>query len=61
MLVKPLYKTKRHGFNSLRYQGAFMWNELTDDVKNLDFNAFRNYIRKWQPECNCGSCLLCTL
>ena len=61
MLVKPSYNTKRHGFNSLRYQGAFIWNGISDDVKNLDFNSFRNFVMKWEPECKCGSCLLCTL
>ena len=61
MLVQPMYNTSRHGYHSLRYQGAMFFNKLNDDVKTLDFNMFKNYVSRWQPECSCGMCLLCTI
>ena len=61
LLVKPAYKTKRHGLNSLRYQGASLWNKIPDHIKNQDFNAFKKFVKEWHPDCNCGSCLLCTI
>ena len=61
VLVQPAYNSKRHGFNSLKYQGASLWNKISDDVKNVDFNTFKNFVRKWQPECRCGNCILCTI
>ena len=61
VLVQPVYSTKRHGYNSFKYQGASLWNKISDDVKNVDFNTFRNFVKKWQPECSCGSCILCTI
>ena len=61
MLRQPMYKTLKHGFHLLRYQGAMLWNKIPDTVKALDFNGFKSYVLKWQPECQCGTCLLCTL
>ena len=61
MLVQPQHKTSRYGYQSLRYQGPMWYNKLNDQVKLLDFDDFRTYVMTWEPECNCGTCFLCTL
>jgi hypothetical protein len=58
VLIQPIYHTLKHGYNSFRYQGAMLWNKIGDNVKSLDFNGFKCYVMKWEPQCNCGSCLL---
>lgn len=61
LLVQSQYNTIRHGFNSLRYKGAMLWNQIPDNVKISSFNEFKNFVMKWQPHCMCGSCLMCTM
>ena len=61
VLEQPSFRTMRHGYHSLRYQGAMLWNSLPDFIKTSDFNTFRGFILKWQPICQCGSCILCTI
>jgi len=61
MLIQPTFNTYKHGFNSLRYQGASLWNNIGDAPKALDPKGFKAYVRSWQPDCHCGSCLLCTI
>ena len=58
VLEQPSFRTMRHGYYSLRYQGAMLWNSLPDFIKTSDFNAFRGFILKWQPICQCGSCTI---
>ena len=61
MLIQPTFNTTKHGYNSLRYQGAALWNRLPDSAKVLDLEDFKAYARNWRPECQCGTCLLCTM
>lgn len=61
VLVQRQHNTSRHGFNSIRYKGAMLWNQIPDHVKTNDFTSFKDYVFKWQPECMCGSCLICII
>ena len=54
MLKQPKYNS-RHGSNSLRYQGAKLWNAVDNS-----FKAASNY-DSWYKECSCSSCDICVL
>ena len=58
-IILPKVKTTSHGIQSLRYQGAKIYNSLPAFCKTYDFNDFTCFLKKWCPECSCGSCLLC--
>ena len=60
-LRKPVYHTIKYGFKSLRYQGATLFNNLKLDNDIYDFNAFKSLIKMWSPQCNCNSCILCSV
>ena len=58
---QPAYNTMTYGNNSLRYQGAKLWNQLPAHVKEAtDLNQFKNLIQAWLgPSCSCSICVLC--
>ena len=60
-LIQPKVRTTRHGINSIKYQGALMWNNLPTDIKSASSLAdFKNLLNKWPgPTCNCNTCVLC--
>ena len=42
-IVQPKVNSTRFGLNSLRYNGALIWNRLPDEFKDcLDENTFKN-------------------
>lgn len=58
----PRHDTCKYGFNTFKYQGAKLWNSLEDDAKLLNFNMFKQFMSKWQPQqCQCSVCVLCKL
>jgi hypothetical protein len=63
MLEQPKYNTVKYGLNSLKYQGARMWNLLDSEIKQCqDLLNFKFRLSKWQgPNCNCANCIPCTL
>ena len=58
---QPAYNTMTFGNNSLRYQGAKLWNNLPPHVKEAtDLRQFKNLIQAWLgPSCTCSLCVLC--
>ena len=58
---QPAYNTMTYGNNSLRYQGAKLWNNLPREIKeSTSFNKFRTLIQAWLgPICSCAMCILC--
>ena len=58
-LVQPNVRTYRFGLNSLRYEGAKIWNNLPAYIKSaIYFSNFKNLISKWNgPSCTCGYCI----
>ena len=60
-LQQPDYNTITYGKNSLRYQGAKLWNNLPTHIKaSTDLNHFKTLIKAWLgPSCSCSMCILC--
>ncbi len=53
---QPLCKTSRYGLNSIRYQGAKLWNSLGENFKDaVMLNNFKNLIRVYE-ELVVGAC-----
>ena len=50
-----------HGYNSIRYQGALLWNRLPDVFKVDDFNDFKRKLKAYDFKCECGDCFYCSL
>ena len=45
-LVQPSFSTIRYGFNSVRYLGSKIWNNLPNDVKNSNsLSVFKKRLR----------------
>ena len=56
------YKTKSYGQNSLKYQGAKLWNDIPNDLcMSQSSKEFKLGINEWNPTCQCYSCHQCTL
>ena len=57
------YKSITYGQNSLRYLGPKLWNQLENEMKNIEqLDKFRNSIHKSNIiECSCNSCILCDI
>ena len=57
----PPFNTMTYGYNSIKYQGAKLWNLLPADLKrSTDFKKFKNLIRTWLgPSCSCSICSAC--
>ena len=55
------FKMVKYGFNSLRYQGAKLYNTLPNDTKQCtNREDFIKALKEWNgPKCNCGYCILC--
>ena len=58
---QPSYNTMTYGYNSLRYQGAKLWNMLPYTLKEVtDLKHFKSLISTWLgPSCSCSMCSLC--
>jgi hypothetical protein len=63
VLEQPKYNTVKYGKMSFKYQGAKVWNMLSNDLKQaIDITEFKRILVKWNgPECNCSMCNLCIL
>lgn len=59
----PSFNTVRYGRNSFKYQAAYLWNTLDDDLKNaVDVKSFKRLLNEWNgPSCHCSCCKLCIL
>ena len=57
------YHTVKYGFNSVRHQGAILWNSLPTVIKNRHVTQeFKESIKLWDGAiCNCGFCLRCSI
>jgi hypothetical protein len=55
------YNTVIYGYNSIRYQGALLWNRLPDVFKIDGFIDFKCKLKEYDFRCQCGDCFLCSL
>ena len=54
------FNTLTYGKRSLKYEGAWLYNNLPCDLKVLDTIQFKAAMNVWEgPQCNCGECILC--
>ena len=59
-LALPPFCTVRFGFKSLHYYGAKQWNNLPNDLRNLEtLEMFSSHIKTWSFLCSCQNCILC--
>ena len=58
---QPAYNTITYGKNSVRYQGAKLWNVLPLHIKEATtLPQFKRLIHTWLgPSCKCSICVLC--
>ena len=52
-LIQPKFNTKKYGFNSIRYQGSRLWNQLDNEYRIND------KLKGWEPHCTCATCGMC--
>ena len=59
--VQPDVNTTTFGLNTLRYEGARIWNMIPEHIKAAnDVHHFKSMMNLWSgPECHCGNCILC--
>ena len=62
-LKLPIFNTKKYGLNSIRYQGAKLWNTLPNDIKRASsLSVFKSLVTQWDgATCSCNSCDTCNL
>jgi len=59
LLVQPRFNTIKYGYNSLRYEGTTLWNNMPDALKCDDLRTFKINVVKHIKVCQCGFCQLC--
>ena len=47
------YNTVSYGKNSIRYQGAKLYNDLNLATQFTCLSDFKQFIKDWKPECAC--------
>ena len=58
----PTYKYKKYGFNSLKYQGGKLWNDMPDSLRlAVSLKDFKELLREWDMECDCNTCIMCKM
>ena len=59
----PNYRTVKYGKHCIKYEGAFLWNLLDNNVKqSMTLKMFKNSIKLWNgPTCNCSFCNICVM
>ena len=61
-LVQPRYNYKKFGYQSLRYQGAKLWNEIPNVLRTIENPAeFKSAVIDAIVKRDCNSCIACTL
>ena len=57
-LLVPRVNQTTFGLRSKRYEGAVMWNHLSQHIKTAENIAtFKKLIRNWKgPQCKCAYC-----
>ena len=55
--------TTTYGLKSFRYEGAKVWNEACDLLKDFKtISDFKAGLEKWEgAKCSCANCILCML
>ena len=62
-LIQPKVRTTRYtgSLNSLRYDGARIWNKLHNDFKVDDCYDCQRLLKNEIADCNCNTCMFCMI
>ena len=63
LLEQPQFKTIKYGRESLKYEGAKLWNSLENFIKESQtLYSFKEMVKKWPGICcSCSTCPTCVL
>ena len=51
-LIQNRFKTYKYGYQSFKYIGSKVWNNIPSEIKNVEsLREFKNNIKKWKSNC----------
>ena len=50
-VIQPMVRTSRYGLNSVRYDGARLWNKSENKLKVDDIKEFKQLLKEFKYEC----------
>ena len=59
----PKYNTITHGKKCFMYEGAKLWNSISNGIKTIEnISEFKTLLKKWNGSpCICKNCIICTI
>jgi hypothetical protein len=48
IIIQPKVRTTRYGVNSLRYEGARLWNKMDNNMKTDNYDDFKILLKNYQ-------------
>ena len=62
ILTLPKYNTNTHGTKYFMYEGAKLWNSISNCIKTENISEFKTLLKKWDgTPCICKNCIICTI
>jgi hypothetical protein len=61
IIIQPKVRTTRYGLNSLRYEGARLWNKMDNNMKTDNYDDFKILLKNYQKEYQCNVCIFCKI
>ena len=63
ILTLPKYNTITHGKKCFMYEGAKLWNSISNGIKTIENSSeFKTLLKKWNGSpCICKNCIICTI
>ena len=63
ILTLPKYNTITHGKKCFMYEGAKLWNSISNGIKTIEnISEFKTLLKKWNGSpCICKNCIICTI
>ena len=63
ILTLQKYNTITHGKKCFMYEGAKLWNSISNGIKTIEnISEFKTLLKKWiGSPCICKNCIICTI
>ena len=63
ILTLPKYNTITHGKKCFMYEGAKLWNSISNGIKTIEnISEFKTLLKKWNGSpCICKNSIICTI
>ena len=63
ILTLPKYNTITHSKKCFMYEGAKLWNSISNGIKTIEnISEFKTLLKKWNGSpCICKNCIICTI